>query len=116
MLVEQLTNKKMVIIPLDDPIPYAYTSLYEQGDIWIRIKGCEDCSTENRKRCCGDCPMLTELGCQLHLEKGNKKPLHCIITPIPTQAKSYCKLEFKCVVGSNEGKIRRVCDKNGVIV
>lgn len=106
-------NRPGVFIPLNEPIPLAYTSLYEDGDIWVRIQGCEACA--NYKRCCGDCPMITDAGCFFHLEGKNKKPLHCIITPIPTQAKSYCALEFECIKGSNKGKVRRVRDKNGVL-
>lgn len=116
MNIDALFGMQTVIISRNDPIPLAYTSLYEEGDVWVRIQGCEVCSLENRKRCCGDCPMSTDRGCFFHLEKSNKKPLHCIMTPIPTQAKSYCMLQFKCIKGSNEGKIRRVCDKNGVLI
>ena len=38
---------KAVICSLDDPTPVAYANVYENGDIWVKIQGCEACPIEN---------------------------------------------------------------------
>lgn len=107
-----VTKEKAVLCLLDDPTPIAYYNVYKPGDIWIKIKGCEDCSVENRKKCCGNCPHVTANGdCAWHLEVGrSSKPWSCIMWPTPDQANSRCCLEFKCVKGKHKGKIRKVRD------
>lgn len=114
---EELLKQKAVICLVDEPSAIAYTSLYEEGDVWIKIRGCEDCPSENIAKCCGTCPMVTEAGCYFHLlrPKNSMKPYSCVAHPYPTFARSWCMLEFRCVRGDNLGKIRCVRDKNGVL-
>lgn len=116
--LDSLLDQKTVICSMDDPSVLAYTSLYEDGDVWIKIRGCEDCPVESQKKCCGQCPLLSDMGCYLHLMRPNsstQKPFGCIAHPNPVYARSYCMLEFECVKGGNFGKIRRARDKNGVL-
>jgi len=116
--LEKLLNNKTVICSMDDPVALAYTSLYEEGDVWIKTVSCKDCPKESQRKCCGTCPMLSEMGCYFHLMKpnnGTQKPFGCIAHPHPTGARSYCQLEFLCIKGTNIGKVRCVKDKRGVL-
>lgn len=105
-----VTQQKAVLCLIDEPEPIAYLNVYEEGDIWVKIQGCEACSLENRKKCCGHCPMFTEKGCFLHLKDNGDKPFRCVTKPFPTVCHSWCALEFKCIQGSKKGKIRRIRD------
>lgn len=111
------TEEKAVVCLVNDPIPIAYLNVYEKGDIWIKIKGCDNCSYKNMKKCCGNCPMLTEKGCFYHLEEGkfSSKPYNCVISPLPNTVHSYCQLEFKCISGSKKEQIRKI-NKPGFLV
>lgn len=118
MDLNNLLEKQTVICSMEEPFAIAYTSLYEEGDIWVKIQGCEVCSWESQQLCCGKCPLLSEAGCYLHLLKPNNstnKPFGCIAHPHPAYCRSYCMLEFKCVKGSNKDKIRCVRDRRGVL-
>jgi len=109
--MNNITDKTAVVIEVDEPTPVAFLNLFEKGDIWVKAKGCEDCPVENRRRCCNQCPLLIqETGqCMAHLGVGSlNKPFECVIRPIPDKCYSWCNLEYKCVQGSNEGKIRKV--------
>ena len=105
-----------VIIAVNDPTPIAYLNLYEHGDRWEKVKGCDGC-TEIEK-CCGNCPMLSSKGCFFHLEKRtySSKPFKCVVAPMPNIAQSWCQLEYKCVKGKNKEKIRRSRDKRDVLI
>jgi hypothetical protein len=107
----KITAEKSVLCRLSAPETIAYLNVYEEGDVWVKIKSCEDCSLTNKKKCCGDCPYITAIGdCAWHLEKNkSSKPWYCIIWPTPDRANSRCMLEFKCVKGMHKGKIRKVC-------
>ena len=110
-MITEIIDKTCAIVPLDNPSPIAFMNIYEKGDIWVKIKGCEDCPLESRKKCCGNCPMFTEKGCFFHLGseiKRSNKPFHCAVRPSPNSCASYCYLEFKCIKGSKKGKIRKV--------
>jgi hypothetical protein len=112
-----ITNEPAVICTLSNPSPIAYLNLYEEGDIWIKIVGCDACPDDKRRLCCGNCPMFTKMGCYWHLEANlstSSKPWNCVVKPYPHSAMSFCSLEYKCVAGSKEGKIRRVCDAGDV--
>ena len=102
------TKEPVVLCLLDDSTAIAYFNVYEEGDAWIKIKGCESCSLENRKRCCNGCPMFTEKGCFFHLDNLLNKPYRCVAKPTVNICLSWCSLEFKCIEGSKLGKIRRV--------
>ena len=112
----KITVEKAVLCLLDDPTPIAYFNVYEVGDIWVKIKGCKDCSLTNRVKCCGTCPHATANGdCAWHLEEGrSSKPWMCIAWPTPDQANSKCSLEFKCTKGKHKGKIRKVKNPGNV--
>ena len=99
-----------VVCEIDKPEVLEYLDVFETGDRWVKIKGCEACSFENRKKCCGECPMLTEKGCFFHLEGTNSKPFRCVVYPTPNTNLTWCSLEFQCVEGNNKGKIKRVKD------
>ena len=108
-----ITDEKYVVCSVKEPVPLAYGNVYEEGDLWVKIKGCEDCSWENRQKCCGNCPLLTGKGCIPHLE-GNKKPFSCVIIPPPDKNHGWCSLEFKCVQGTREGQIRKIREPGNV--
>ena len=117
-MIEGITEKAVVCL-VNEPSPVAYLNLYEAGDVWVKIQGCEACPLERRKRCCGECPLFAETGCVLHLQKtakGGNKPFKCVTTPHPDSAKGDCRLIYKCVAGSKKGKIRRVGDRGNVFV
>lgn len=116
--VENLLKQKMVFCSMGDPVAVAYTSLYEEGDVWIKIRGCEQCPEESQEKCCRQCPLHSEKGCYFHLMKPNnstQKPFGCVANPDPIGTRSYCQLEFECVKGSNFGKVRCVRDKRGAL-
>ena len=54
-LPEKYKKEKLVLCSIDDPSPILYMNIYEEGDVWVKSKGCEGC--ENNRKCCGDCPM-----------------------------------------------------------
>lgn len=106
-----VTKEKAVVCAVDDPTPIAYLNVYEEGDIWVKVQGCEACPEENRKKCCGNCPMWGNGGCFWHLgvnRRGSSKPWTCVVKPCPDTSWEWCSLEFRCVRGSRKGQIRRV--------
>ena len=111
--ISDITNKIVVLCALDDPTPIAYMNLYEEGDIWIKIRGCEGCP--NTDKCCGNCPLKVEKGCVFHIEarEYSRKPFNCIVHPKPTIHQSFCQLEFRCIKGSKKDKVRKVCNPGG---
>ncbi len=112
----KVTDKKAVVCLLDDPTPIAYYNLYNPGDIWVKIKGCEECDIEDSKKCCGNCPHVMASGdCAWHLEEGrSSKPWSCIAWPRPNQTNSRCSLEFECIEGKHKSKIRKVRKRGNV--
>lgn len=113
------TDNIQAIIPVNNPSPVAFLNVFEEGDKWVKTKGCDECPTEWHRKCCGNCPMSSDNGCAWHLEKrkdGGTKPYHCIVNPLPHVCKKNCVLEFKCIKGKNKGKIRRVRDIRNVII
>lgn len=111
-----LTKKLSAVIPVDDPSPLAYMNVFEEGDIWVKIKGCEECPIEQRAKCCGTCPLFAGEGCYFHFinPKNSQKPFKCVVKPNPSRCKSTCCLEFVSVKGTQKGQIRRIRDKQGV--
>lgn len=112
--IEKLLYQQTVICSMGDPVAVAYTSVYEEGDVWIKTVGCEGCPVESQEKCCAPCPIHLEKGCYFHLMKPNnmtKKPFGCVVNPEPVESRYYCQLEFKCIRGVNMGKIRCVRDK-----
>ena len=86
--------------------------MFEEGDIWVKVKGCEDCPKESKEMCCRNCPVFTGNGCHFH-ESGKystNKPYQCIIKPIPSQGISYCQLAFLSVKGKYKGKTRHLSE------
>lgn len=110
-LPDNYKNDKLVLCPTNNPSPIIYMNLYEEGDVWLKIQGCESCFKENRMKCCGNCPMsLNDTGeCRLHIDNNREdKPFYCIIKPFPNTCMSFCNLQYKCISGSKKGKIRKV--------
>ncbi len=108
-LPEKYKKEKLVLCSTDNPSPIAYMNIYEEGDVWLKIKGCEGC--KNNKKCCGDCPMSTDLGCFYHLganKKTSRKPFYCVFFPTPNKTISWCQLEYKCIVGTHKDEIRQI--------
>ena len=101
-----------VVCEIDKPEVLEYLDVFEEGDEWIKIKGCEECPPESRKKCCSGCKaQIPTEECIFQTIKSNlSKPYECVITPDPRTVKSYCILEFKCIKGKNEGKIRKLKD------
>ena len=105
----------LALIPDKDPSPIAFLDVFEDGDRWDKIQGCEVCPEETRAKCCGDCYHLVKGAlCRQHLV--NTKPWGCIIKPNPNSVKGDCSLEYKCVQGGRKGQIRRVQDRRGIFV
>ena len=121
MDISEITKEKSLLIPVDDPSPVAFVNIYDEGDIWVKTKGCEDCPIELRKRCCGDCPCVLPDGkcywhCDLPMSRnGGWKPFYCIKNPLPDKCVKRCCIEYKCVAGPKKGKIRRLRDNIGVL-
>jgi len=107
---KNITSQLSVVISVSDPSSIAFLNVYEEGDIWIKIEGCEKCSYENRTQCCGSCPMNTEKGCFFHLDKRSNinKPFYCIASPTPKDCIGYCSQKFKCLQGKYRDKIRKI--------
>ena len=101
-----MIKEKAVICSLESPVALGYINVFEEGDEWIKVKGCDGCP--NTKLCCGNCPMLIDDKCYMHLENTMKKPFRCVIYPPPDTTLSWCQLEYKCVKGKHEGKIKRL--------
>jgi len=107
----------LFLCSVEDPSPIAFLNVYEKGDVWIKTESCEGCTDRGRELCCRGCPMVTELGCFLHLPKssrGSKKPFGCVTIPSPEKCMSYCNLQFTSVRGSKKGKIRKVSNPGNI--
>lgn len=105
-------RKLLALVPLDEPSPVGFMNVYEEGDIWLKIRGCEEC--ENN--CCGNCPLASDRGCYLHLiNKGQDKPYHCVVHPSPLKHRIDCVLEYGCIQGKHKGMIRRQSDPRDVL-
>lgn len=100
----------LAVVPANDSSAIAYMNVFERGDIWLRIKGCEDCPHESRNKCCGPCPMLSEKGCFLHLDDNQNKPLRCVIHPVPRINLTWCSIQYECIQGSMLGQIRKISE------
>ena len=131
--MELPTDEMLVLVKYDKPETVAFVNLYNPGDLWLKVQGCEACTPEGVRNCCGKCPfrlgsewlqeILTSLGvdvppldekgrCIWHVEgRRSRKPFVCIVDPHPRHACSYCQLVFECVQGPKKGKKRHVCDK-----
>ena len=104
--------------PLENPLPIidpvnatvlGFRSVYEEGDEWKKVVGCEGCET----RCCTNCPALTPSNkCSIHMDGPTQKRLQCIVWPRPSLSFPGCQQMFECVAGSKSilGKFRRVGD------
>jgi hypothetical protein len=102
------------IIPVGEASPVGYRNVYEDGDEWVKVHGCDGCERPAGS-CCGNCPHLVEHRCALHIRDGmSLKPLYCIVKPVPTQCLKGCRLVFRCVAGSLIGKERHLTDTGGV--
>ena len=89
----------------------AFENVFEEGDRWNQIVGCEACTSEGQ--CCGRCKMRMPSGdCRLHVEDPGQKPCHCVIFPNPTQTWSWCAIQFQCVKGSRMGEIIKAKSKD----
>jgi hypothetical protein len=104
-----------VILDVKDPTPIAYLDVYEDGDRWERIRGCDECPEEWRAKCCKGCmAYVPAVGCMMHGTK--TKPFVCVVVPAPSTCRRNCVLEFICTTGSKEGWARRVADSGDVCV
>ncbi|HUS88887.1 MAG TPA: hypothetical protein VMW91_05870 [Desulfosporosinus sp.] len=102
------------VIDMDNQSAVGYIDVYEDGDEWKKIQGCEVCPLETKKKCCHDCySSLPNGDCEVH-EKG--KPFNCIVAPSIKMCITHCSLEYQCVKGTNIGKIRRVKDLLNVFI
>ena len=93
-----------VILDIKIPVVKYFENVFEEGDRWKQIVGCEAC--ESKGRCCGKCKMRMPSGdCRLHVEDPGQKPFHCIVFPNPTGVWSWCALQWESVKGSRKGEI-----------
>jgi hypothetical protein len=104
------------IVSIKDATPLAYINVYDQGDLWLKVRGCSECSLTRRKRCCGNCPSLTHEGdCNWQkYDKVSRKPFYCVVLPTPERCSPDCALVFSCVKGKMKGAVRRVTDMREV--
>ena len=103
----------LALLPLDEPSPWGYMNLYEEGDIWEKVRSCVEC--ENG--CCGRCPLSSDKGCYLHLiNRGQDKPYHCVVHPSPLKHRENCILEYKCIKGKYKGLIRKQNEPRNVLI
>lgn len=109
-----ITKRYSVLIDVENATTIAYYNVFEEGDIWLKIKGCETCPEERRIKCCNQCPCVTPDGkCMWQLKREahkTRKPFYCIIYPTLEMCVGDCNLEYVCVEGSKKGKIRRLKD------
>ena len=109
-------TQELVVIDIKEASPVAFINVYEDGDIWMKIVGCEACRMPSPARCCGRCPFATIDGCAWHaknfsLGSVSDKSLGCIVLPRITKKRTdKCSLIYKCVRGSMKGKYRRIFD------
>ena len=119
--------KTQVIIDIETASVIAVLNVWEDGDRWDKIKGCESCPIEDRVKCCGgNCHFLeTDATCRLQNDAIARKTisgksLFCITHPLPLPDMRFspCALEFKCIKGSEKilGKVRRLKDKRGELI
>lgn len=116
-LPDDFDDKELVLCHKNLPEPIAYLNIYEKGDVWLKIQGCETCSIESKRKCCNGCPMYSDKGCYFHMEndgRKSKKPYHCVVYPDPSSSFSHCQLEYKCIRGSKKGQIRKVRDRGNI--
>jgi hypothetical protein len=101
-----------VICEIDNPTPIGFINVFESGDVWKKIRGCESCPDERRRKCCGRCALRIGADCRFNIEEigHSKKPFYCVWWPPPNEIKTNCYLEFKCIAGSKIGKTLRVRD------
>ena len=97
-----------VILSMKEPTVIAYENVFEEGDRWDKIQGCEACIELGN--CCGRCSLKMEDGrCELRIDDhGNRMRYGCIKVPTPDRVWSKCALEFKCTKGSRVGEIIKV--------
>jgi hypothetical protein len=111
---------QLALVDIAEATPVAFINVYEQGDIWMKVQGCEACQQEAPSRCCGKCPFAMNEGCAWHFQKTGivpAKPLNCVILPlILKKQKVGCNLIYRCVAGKHKGKLRRVQDHAGEFV
>jgi hypothetical protein len=112
-----ITDKRAVVMNLEAPTSVAYLNIYESGDIWVKVQGCEICPPESMVKCCNNCGVFLEgEGCKYHFVRNlatSNKPFSCTVKPYPDAAMPFCSLEFRCVEGTRKGQIRRVRDIEG---
>jgi hypothetical protein len=106
----------LVVCRPTEPTPVAFLNVYSAGDVWLKVRGCEDCP-EVRK-CCGSCGLVTDKGCLIQLQTpyGVQKPFHCCVSPTPNDCTSFCQQEFICIEGPQRGRRRRVRDPSGTVI
>ena len=104
------------IIDIDSQSSIGFRNVYEDGDEWIKIRGCDSCPEETRKKCCIKCPSLSGDGLCLEHYNQKGKPLYCVTNPTIKMCVKHCSLTYMCTKGSNLGKIRRVKDNINVLV
>jgi hypothetical protein len=117
------TDKILAVLPMADPSPVAFMNLYEPGDVWVKVQGCDACTVERSRACCGakpggqfHCPhVMVEGGCSLHAEHNSSKPMYCAIQPTPEKTKGHCALVYRCVSGKWISHERHLCDRRGVL-
>lgn len=103
--------KLYALVPMNDPSPIGFMNVYDNEDIWLKVRGCEACDTT----CCGNCPLLVDSECYLHIiHRGDHKPYHCIVRPDPLKHNSNCKLVWKCTRGPRKGQYRFKSDPQNV--
>jgi len=107
------------LVATDDPSPVGFMNVFEAGDLWKKVRGCEACSLEHRLKCCGNCEFLVKEDGHCDREDNVRwrmgKPLYCCIMPTPDMHISGCALIYECTQGKFTGMQRRLDDAEGLL-
>ena len=100
------------IVAMNDPSAMGFMDVYDPGDVWMKVQGCDACITENN--CCGNCAARAGDKCSLHILNGGSKPYDCVVRPSPIEHNSNCALVFECTCGKFKGQFRWKADPQSV--
>jgi hypothetical protein len=102
------TDEMYAIVKVTEPEIVGFANVYEPGDVWQKVRGCDGCSPT----CCPPgCKFLIDNKCVIHChDHGTLKPFGCLVPPSPRGQDSNCRLVFEALAGSHVGKFRHKCD------
>jgi hypothetical protein len=100
----------VALVSCEKPETVGFMNVYDTGDVWVKVRGCEVCS----QHCCGKCPLQFEGKCRVHQTDPQNKPYVCVVQPLPNVQRLNCALVWKCFSGILEGRHRWACDPQNI--